>query len=631
MMIEQPQVEATIQELSKCDTLVVDTETTGLRPYHEDVLFSIIIGTLDDRTFYFNFNNYPGVDGLRDFGPFQRLFSLDKTWVFHNAKFDLAFLEKEGIHPQGTIVDTMVMGRLDCNDHFSYSLADMGQRIGVEKSNSVEEYIAENKLWSWENVPGMSKRTKNKRYNEVPLDIIVKYGVQDVVTTTAVYKNLVQSLQSKDIQSPANRPKFADLVKTENSLVKVLFDMERTGVKIDREYCELAKKHYEGVIYRVKSDFLALTGHVFSKGTILFKELFKNEKWIYTEKGNPKFDAAALKTFQHPAAGLVLKYAEAKKQLEYFDGFLYQADSKDIIHTNFKQSGTITGRLSSSSPNLQNLTSKDKYEKADDKLSFTPRAAFVPRDGYFFAMLDYQQAEYRAMLDMADCDGLIDKVLAGTDVHQATADVSGVSRKEAKTVNFLTLYGGGIKTLSSSLGVSEDVARKTQESIFRAAPEIRGFIRRVIRVAETRKYIFNVFGRHSHFPNPNFSYKAPNHLIQGLCADICKQAMVEVFEYLQSYKSRLLLTIHDELVFEIAYGEEHILPELGKIMADVYQYKKLPQGVDIEYSTRDLASKEEWHGEKRGDSIQRVGTSTIREATQHMGREDTASGYQGNA
>jgi len=620
-----------IKRFVDSDVVIVDTETTGLRPYHGDILFSIILGTLDGYVEYFNFNDYPDEQALNEsyLVDFQELFSdPTKTFVMQNAKFDLAMLANEHIAVAGKVIDTMVLGRIEHNDHFSYGLNDMAKRLGgTEKLDTVEKYITEHKLWEWKTVPGQSRRFKDKFYNEVPFDIIKKYGIGDVAATTSVFDELTKSIVLKDNHVEPSRTSMATLAAMEFELTKVLFSMESIGVKIDRKFCEDSKAMYESRLIKCTAEFKKITGHEFVKGSTLFKEIFKDETWVLTEKGNPQFNTKALKTFKHPAAKLVVEYSEAKKQLEYYDGFLYHADEHDVIHTDYRQSGTVTGRLSSRSPNLQNLTKPDKYEGAGVS-SHAVRAAFVPREGYFFAMLDYQQAEYRAMLDMCGADGLIDKVLGGLDVHQATADIAGVSRQAAKTVNFLTLYGGGIAKLADGLGVTEDIARKTQAAIFDAAPAIKRFIRGVIKTAEARGYIFNKYGRRSYFPNKNFCYKAPNHLIQGLCADITKTAMVQCHEFLDGYKSRLLLTIHDELVFEIAFGEEEILPKLQTIMGGVYTHKRLPQGVDIDYSLSNLSDKKTWegsHGKEARDSVQGSCAEASGPTTQLLGREDSAN------
>lgn len=638
MEVTESNLDKVLSHLKEKSVIAIDTETTGLRPYHDNVLFSIII-SCDDKDFYFNFNSYGNKGPLPD-NVLSRLSEFltypDQVVAFHNPKFDLAFLRKEGIEVKGTIVDVWSLSRINHNDHFVYSLAEIGNRQGFPKSDAVESYITKNSLWSWVDLKNLNKRFKDKRYNEVPFDIVKTYGERDGRVTYECYKKLTEAISFKDQSTPNNLPKLQTIVENESKLVNTLFEMEHLGVKVDVSFCESAVSYYEEKIKKTKEIFEKTTGHKFVKGATLFKELFKDEEWVYTSKNNPKFDISVLKTFKHPAAKLVIDYSEFKKQLEYFHGFLYHMDKDGVIHTNFKQSGTATGRLSSSEPNLQNLTKPDKYEHvevSDGKKMFPVRRAFIPREGFFFAMLDYDQMEYRMMLDIAGASGLISKVNGGLDVHQATADVAGITRSQAKTTNFATLYGSGITALSESLGTTIERAKEIRSSIFRAAPEIRTLIRGITRTAERRGYIFNWAGRRSHFPNSRFCYKAPNYLIQGGTADVVKKAMNLCAEHLKPYKSNMVLTIHDELIFEISEDEKFLLPQLKEIMESVYPYKSLPLTCGIDYSTSSLADKFPWEdsfGSEARDNIQGESTSEAGLSTKYVGGQNPASDYQGH-
>ena len=339
--------------------------------------------------------------------------------------------------------------------------------------------------------------------------------------------------------------------------------------------------------------------------------------------------------------------------MEYFANFLFYCDSKGVLHPDFQQGGTVTGRLSCRDPNLQNLTNPDKYEEQTEAALYPVRRSFIPRPGYFFAMIDFQQVEFRLALDYANANSLIAKVLDGYDVHTATAEVANVSRKEAKTVNFLSIYGGGVVKLAQKLygtkgskaqlgaiykkmfgwrlsdeeqrawptvtdelrQFNEPVIRKAyevQQSVFRAAPEIKDFLKSVQRVAENRGYVRNWFGRRYYCNDKRWAYKAPNHLIQGSAADIIKVAMNRVDEYLKDKESKMLLSIHDELVIEVKYGEEFVVNEIKAIMEGIWVHRRLPLLVDVEWSDKNLADKHAWppenfsHGAKTGDEISKA-------------------------
>lgn len=224
--------------------------------------------------------------------------------------------------------------------------------------------------------------------------------------------------------------------------------------QLDIPYCQAALKHYFDILKDVELKFKNETGLDFVKGTSVFEEVFVSEKdkWEKTEKGNWRWDASLLETFENPVASLAIQWSEAKKQSEYFANFLYYCDRNGVLHPDFQQSGTVTGRLSCRDPNLQNLTNPDKYDEETEASLYPVRRAFIPRDGFFFAMPDYSQVEFRILLDIAMANSMINEVLKGHDVHTATAIVSGTTRKEAKTTNFLTAYGGGAEEITLQPG-----------------------------------------------------------------------------------------------------------------------------------------------------------------------------------
>lgn len=590
--------------------LAVDTETTGLYPYKSDTLFSIVVGG-EKGVWYLNFNEQEGIpenyvlssDHIAILQ--ERIFNDEKRrYFFHNAKFDLAFLAKRGIECLGVVHDTKSIHRLIDNEAFlKFSLDNCARAAGFEKSDAVEEFIAEHGLWEWEEVPGKNKREKRKFYNEVPFDIITSYGLTDGVITYGLGK--WQLARLKELENEAKNlglKGYAALYLNETALTKTVFEMERVGVKIDLAYCKNAIEKLQNELHGVEALFKEQTGRDFQVSAKLFADVFKDEELIYGEitatgQKNPVFDSDALAGYKHPAAGTVLEYRSKKSTLDFFLGFLHYADSGGNIHTNFHQDGTVTGRFASSSPNLQNLK-KDSEESLKEEI--VTRRAIVPREGFCFAMFDYDQMEYRLLLDRTGSMDLINKVLGGLDVHQATADLAKIKRGQAKTVNFATIYGSGDATLAASLKMVIEEARRIKDAIFNAAPEILDYIDLQKHLAETRHYIVNWFGRRARFPlvqtkkgKIRLSYKATNSDIQGGCADIVKIAMNKIASFLQGKKSKLVLTIHDELVIETHFSEFDILPEIKKIMEEAYPHRYLPLTVGVEHSFKSLADKVE--------------------------------------
>jgi DNA polymerase I len=597
-----------LREIAEEKELSLDLETTGLSARHGDRLFSMAIAG-KERTWYLNFQRYEGLP--------QDLF-LTKTylkqieevfedpkryWFIHNAKFDMAFLFQEGIEIKGQIHCTYVGARLENNTHEAFSLSECGERIGVKKDETVDKWITVN--GAFEKRLQNDKVFKAKDFTRVPFQMISEYACQDARVCFELGKHQLKVLEAWETSTPAGLPLAKNVLQNENELTPVLFHMEQLGAKIDLAFCHKALYFEQSRMERSKANFQKATGQDFKTSGKLFQEVFNSDKenWLYTKKQNPSFVAEALKNFSNEAAQEVLNFKDAKNRLDFFQGFLFHADKEGAIHTSFNPGRAKTGRFSSSNPNLQNLKRPEEGEIPDE---FAVRRAIVPRPGFFFAMIDYSQCEYRMMLDQAGANRLIDQVLSGLDVHQATANVAGVSRSQAKTVNFLTLYGGGIAKLASDLETSEDMARKIQGSIFKAAPEIKTFIRKVIGTAEDRGFVFNWFGRRYYFPDKTKCYRAPNYLIQGGAADVLKIAMVRIHKFLESYKSRMVLTIHDELVFEIAFGEEHILPKLKNIMETVYPARRLGLIADVSCSYTSLAEKKEWKDSLKSNEPQGI-------------------------
>lgn len=619
----------------------IDTETTGLNSFKNDQLFSIII-SVTGKDYYLNFLDYPaeGVEALpRDI--IEELRPLcedpDRIWYLQNAKFDMHMLAREGLVITGKIYDLMFLDRVHFNQHMSYRLADISKRWGDEKLDIVWKYITENGLIDKIEHKDLGKTEERPRFDKVPFNIIQPYGEQDGSATLNVGKKILAAIRAEDAQLDPSIPPQMRVVENESRLVHTLFRMEQTGVQIDLNYSREALIHYMTILRAEEEKFKDLTGLDFVKGTTVFEEVFTSEKdkWEKTEKGRWKWDADTLATFEHPAAQTAIAWSEAKKQSEYFANFLFYADSRGVLHPDFQQAGTVTGRLSCRDPNLQNLTNPDKYEETTEASLYPVRRAFVPREGYFFVMPDYSQVEFRMMLDYAKANSLINEVLKGLDVHTATANISGTSRKEAKTNNFLTAYGGGVVKLATNLyktkgsrnqlgaiykrmfgwrlsdaekaalpSVTDELrkfnepliqkAYDIQQAIFRSAPEIKDFLKDVQKRAETRGYVRNWLGRRYYFPDKRWAYKAPNHLIQGGASEVIKLAMNRCDQYLHDKESRMLLSIHDELIFEVKYGEEYVVDEIKSIMENIYPHRRLPLLVDVEYSYQNLADKSSW-------------------------------------
>lgn len=639
MLVTRTNFQSVLGILSRYPKRSLDTETTGLRPYHGSRLFSIIISVAapeaPPEAFYFNFQPYEGLPPdqiLRQAHllQMQTLFEQPHVlWFLHNAKYDLAILGAQGLLLKGTIHCTKAMARIEYNEHPTYDLASCAARIGFAKDDTVEKHILEHGLWEWETIPGKKQRKKNLHYDAVPFDIIRPYGEIDANITYRLGESQEASFAAVDAQQLKLPPraKQRNIVENERALTQVVFRMEERGVLINRSYTHRAQKYEADRAEKALASFKAETGRDFIASSKLFAEVFASEKdkFFYTEKGNPSFDATVFATFEHPAAQHVLTYRDAKSKFDFYAGFLYHADSHGVLHPNFNPDGTRTGRFSSSDPNFQNLTAEEGQEDQE----FLVRRAIIPRPGFIFLMPDYDQMEYRMMLDYAEEMALIEKIKGGLDVHTATGELMGVPRGQAKTINFMLLYGGGTaklclalfkpsvgevplkeiamrflygKTVESPTAFAPEIveynlgelqkAAALKKLYFSTLPGVERFVESVKEAVQIRGFIRNWAGRRCYYPNTQFDYTGPNTLIQGGTADVNKFGLVEIDKYLASMRSKLVLTIHDENPIEAHEDEaEEVARHVKEIMEVVYPYKHLPLTVGMEWSAKSLGDK----------------------------------------
>jgi DNA polymerase-1 len=583
--------------------LSLDTETTGLHPYHGSKLFSIALAD-ERRTYYFNFNEYPELPSdlllnRKDLLFLDHLFSQkEKLWFIHNAKFDMKMLSREGFSLEGTVHDTLAVQRLLNSELMpqDFSLDKVATSYGYKKDDTVLKYILENKLYTEEKIATGKKR--NLHFQLVPLELISRYAEKDARICYDIGIAQMKALALEGQNKAQKGPEAVYL--NELLLTKTVFAMEDTGVKVDAKFCNDATVFCQRKIAEACGAFKDLTGEDFIDSKTVFRQIFKEESLEFGEatatgQVNPRFDSEALFKFKHPAAKEVLKYRKAKSDFNFFNGFIKNLDSNEILHTNLNQHGAHTGRFTSSNPNLQNLTSADD-QKED---TYAVRRAIVPRaPGQVFHLLDYDQMEYRLMLEYAaffskspgGVLSLIEQVRGGLDVHQATANLVGISRKQAKTLNFALLYGSGDQALADSLKMPLAGAQEIRRQIFEKIPEIEIFIWSVKQRARNSGYIFNWMGRIYFFPDASKVYRAPNYLIQGGCADIVKKAMTEIFLALKKYKTKLVLSIHDELILEGPKEESsEVIPLVKELMENAYPSKHLKMTVGIEHSLKSLA------------------------------------------
>jgi len=584
-----------------------DTETTGLTPYKDSRMFLCTLSTAKED-YTFNFKWEPGFEDsvlgeyhLKELGKFFA--RTNYTVYMHNAKFDMHMMGVEGIEMNGTIHCTQAIGRLVQNDLVSYSLDDLAKKyLGAKKDDRVKKYIKEHSL------SGILKRGKKSEtepyYWRVPLEVMIEYAELDTRLTFDLAMTQGSLLKKMAGKYTTPTKSIWKVYANETRLTKTLFRMEREGISISTQSAEEGLREETANYKKAERRFKELTGTDFVDSAKCLQAVFDKFKLPYgmTEKGNASFKDDMLKG-DHEIVSLVREHrASYKRANSYFSNFLFFADNKGILHTDYQQGGAATGRLSSRSPALQTLPKKDEDNMDEATLAMVKRVrgCFVPRKDYFFFMPDYDQMEYRFMLIYAKEMGVIEEVNNGKDVHQAIADKANLTRSYGKKLSFGLLYGMGIKVLATMLKITVAEAEKVREGYFQELPGVAKFIRNVASAAKKREYIVNWLGRVSRFV-PFYSkeyncwidpsYKSPNYLIQGGTADIVKIACNRIDELLLNKKSRLLLQVHDEVVAEIHKSEKYLQKEIIDIMEKAYPSDLLTLTASPEHSTKSLGDK----------------------------------------
>lgn len=562
IVVSKSEANSVVEDILQHNHIGLDTETTGL--FWRDRPFMVIAATPKEE-YLFCLDNYTAhLDLKQSFAPTEirkilrpLFYDESKMFFIQNAKFDMRMMYHLGLEIRGQVHCTYACERLIKNNHIhpdAYRLKGLAKNYtgDMEKLDNVEKYLKENKL--------------GKKYFMVPLDIMAPYAARDARL------HLDIGLKQREILLESTSK---NVYENEVKLTKTLFEMEKTGIRIDEAYTKESMVNCQIEAKKQRQRFFDVTGRDFLDSNKLFKEVFDEKGLTYplTEKGNPSFNSDSLKEIDNEVSSIIKKVRFNEKMVSTYFSNILDLSADNIIHADSRQGGTETGRLSYRNPNLQNQPKQE-----EDGLPYYIRKCFIPRKDYIFYMIDYDQQEFRVMLDYAGEKKLIREVNDGADVHQATADLLKIPRKQAKTINFATAYGVGVRELAKQLSISVREAGNIRYDYFSKLPKVKVFLEKVAQKAKNRGYIFNWAGRKNHLSDPRFAYKMPNHLIQGSCADILKFAMNEIYDFLADKKSNMLVQVHDELLFEIHKDEIHIIDNLKNIMENVY---KAQNGVDL--------------------------------------------------
>lgn len=569
------------------DSIALDTETTGLE--ETDRPFSFSVATREGAT---NFDERIWQEQTWEIA---RGYACNPNGVIfmQNAKFDMRMLSTKGVEVRGDIHDITALARLVRNDHLAYNLDSQAKRILNEpKDAGVMDYIKAHNLYEIRH-DFFGEEYKQPQFDKVPLEVMAPYATKDAVLTRRLGEYYLQKIQGT---------RAMQVVENESKLVKTCYAMERRGLLLNKEYTLQAYHSERAIVEKLKQDFQDLTGQAYKDSAKSMQPLL-TYRLPKTKEGNPSLDKHALKdllrngdTRDRQIAEMIRVIRKYDKRIAtYYKNYLNKMDHEGVIHPTMWQAGTRTGRFSYSDPNFQNMP-KDE----DEGELYTIRGCLRPRAGRVYVSLDYSQMEYRMAVAYANESKVIREVMAGADFHQSTADMIGITRSQAKTLNFACLYGAGPRKIAEMLGVSAEEGKRLLTKYFYNLPRLEDFLRQVKITAETRGHIFNWYGRPLYFSwytDPvtrerfHDGYSAPNHLIQGGGADVVKLAMNRIHEEFPDLL--MVLQVHDQLVFEMTPEEYQYIPRIKQIMEEAFPpMNGMQLRVDIEWSSRSLAAND---------------------------------------
>lgn len=563
----------------------IDTETSGLNPYLGDIPFGFSFANSTTELY---------LDDRRDdkhiiFDMLQKAFEdSDRTCLLYNAKFDMHHVSQwciankfPQINYHARIVDIPTLARIVNNDRFQTAMDVVAKEYGMEKSKAVEDWIRKNKAYR------MIGDERAPDYTVVPYEIISIYAKKDARITYDLYFELLRDLMGLEeyLKSLNDERSVFNIVDREAAVTKALFEVERTGVIVDLSITERALDSAKQRVSAASTRYQEIAGRVLvdsSKGhaAALIGLGYSEAELPRGESGNYSFANEVLVTNPNILTSTISEYRDAaKKANTTFAGFIKSRDPGGRIHTNFRQDSTRTGRLSSTNPNLQNITKK----KVDDLYE---RDCFVPPEGFTWVSIDYKAQEMRLLFDMAGEESVAKRIIEGEDVHAITASMMGVDRKSAKTIGFAQVYGQGLQALADSINISFKEAQDLKKLFFDRMPKSAKFIQQVISKAE-RGFIANPYGRVFRF-NRDIAFKAPNYLIQSTGSEIGKDALVSSINQYQQKDIQVVSLVHDEINFNIKDEFMGEVDNIKNIMIRVYKHNILPMDVSVKMS------KESW-------------------------------------
>jgi DNA polymerase-1 len=499
----------------------------------------------------------------------------------HNIKDDWQVLRCAGVELAGVRYDTMLA---------SFVL-DPGRR-----SHAIDNLCLEHLGRAMQTYADLVGRGKAEvPFAEVQMAAASAYCGTDCATVLALHDFFAPALREMNVE-----PLLREI---EMPLVEVLTDMEWEGIAIDRDLFARLGQELGADLDRLEAEIcrIAECDLNINSPRQLATGLFEKQQLpvLKKTKTGPSTDADVLEQLAlmgHELPRLILEYRELQKlKSTYVDTLPARINrTTGRIHTSFNQTGAATGRLSSSEPNLQNIPVRTPRGEAI-------RRGFVPRPGWQFLVADYSQIELRIMAHLSEDPAFIEAFRQGGDIHRQTAalifevpveQVTAAMRARAKTINFATIYGQGPFALSRQLGISLDDARSFIARYFERFAGVRAYLDRQVRLAREEGFVETLFQRRRYIPeikDRNFNMRAygerlaQNSPLQGSAADLIKLAMIHIHQAIkeQELAGRMLLQVHDELVFEVPPPEAGPVPALVRSHMENVVALRVPLVVDV--------------------------------------------------
>ena len=569
-VLSQQDWDALLQRMQQADHFAIDTETTNLDYRVAELVGFSVAFDAKDAYYVPVAHDYEGAPEqlnreqlLAQIKPILENEQVKK--IGHHLKYDAHIFANHGITIQGWYFDTMLA---------SYVLNAAATRHGMD---DVARLYLSHLTTTFEQIAG--KGAKQKTFNQIELEVAAHYAAEDAHVTYRLYEVLAEKLKSS--------PELVNILHNiEMPVARVLTGMEEDGIKLDHQFLDQLSVEFSETIQTLEAQAAELAGEAFNVaspkqvGEVLFEKLgLKGGK--KTATGQYSTSESILEKIEHPLAEVILEHRGlAKLKNTYTDRLIEQShDTTHRVHTSYHQALTATGRLSSTDPNLQNIPIRTPIGRQI-------RKAFIAPEGRVLLAADYSQIELRLMAHFSQDDALVHAFQQGQDVHRRTAsevlgiaieDVTNDQRRQAKAVNFGLLYGMSEFGLTRQLGFSREESRSYIARYFQRYPGVLDYMERTRQIAREQGFVETILGRRLYTPDIMASNKmikqaaeraAINAPLQGSAADIIKLAMIAVDKMLPKDQAKLLLQVHDELVFE---ADAAIADELSKQIAEVMQ------------------------------------------------------------